>query len=358
VIHVERSKARIFNDDEFEAAGATLVPEGSWVNAPTDYIIIGLKELPDAACTSFFLAAEFVIPAYHQRFTTLVPLQHAHVQFGHCYKQQENWDRYLSRFRRGGGVLYDIEFLTDARGQRVSAFGYHAGYAGAAIALLAWSHQLRHPTPLPSVTSYASDAALVGAVKEAVASAIPRNDNQHPRVLVMGALGRCGSGAVDLCLAAGIPSSHVLKWDVAETAAGGPFREIATADIFINCIYLSKPIPPLVTLDSLAEPGRKLRVACDVSCDPNNPHNPVPIYRECSTFIQPTLPVEVAGDGPPLTMVSIDHLPSLLPREASEAFSRKLLPTLKTLDRRHEDDVWQRAEKLFRAKLQELPAES
>lgn len=30
-INVERSPARIFKDEEFEAAGATLVPEGSWV---------------------------------------------------------------------------------------------------------------------------------------------------------------------------------------------------------------------------------------------------------------------------------------------------------------------------------------
>ena len=35
--------------------------------------------------------------------------------------------------------------------------------------------------------------------------------------------------------------------------------------------------------------------------------------------------------GPPLTVVSIDHLPTLLPREASEAFSNDLLPSLMTL---------------------------
>lgn len=35
--------------------------------------------------------------------------------------------------------------------------------------------------------------------------------------------------------------------------------------------------------------------------------------------------------GPPISVVSIDHLPTLLPREASEAFSNDLLPTLLTL---------------------------
>ena len=45
-INVERSSTRIFKDDEFEAVGATLVPEGSWRQAPQDHIIVGLKELP------------------------------------------------------------------------------------------------------------------------------------------------------------------------------------------------------------------------------------------------------------------------------------------------------------------------
>lgn len=174
----------------------------------------------------------------------------------------------------------------------------------------------------------------------------------------MGALGCCSSGTVNVCLVAGILPCHMLQWDVTETTPCGPFREITMADIVINCNYLSQPIPPFVTLDSLAAPGRKLHVACNVSCDPNISHNPVPIYRECSTFVNPTLLVKVAGDESLLTMVSIDHLPSLLPREASKEFSGKLLPTLKTLDSRHEDDVWQRAEKLFWVKLQELPADS
>lgn len=44
-MNVERSSERIFDDEEFEAVGATLVPEGSWVNTPKDHIIVGLKEL-------------------------------------------------------------------------------------------------------------------------------------------------------------------------------------------------------------------------------------------------------------------------------------------------------------------------
>lgn len=311
--------------------------------------------------SQFFNYAHTLVSPANSAAKFSVPLHHAHIQFGHCYKQQANWVPYLSRFARGGGTLYDIEFLTDPSGKRVAAFGYYAGYAGAAIALLAWAHQLAHPEiPLPPIPKYPSKSAVVHSVKTAVCSAISNHHgNKPPRVLIVGALGRCGSGAVDLCAAAGIPSSSILKWDVAETAPGGPFLEIASSDVFINCVYLAgAPTPPFVTLKSLSEPGRQLRVACDVSCDPTDPHNPVPIYHKITTFPNPTVPVKVDGDGPPLTMISIDHLPSLVAREASNAFSELLLPSLKVLNRKNEEGVWARAEKLFKDKVAQLPVEN
>ena len=120
----------------------------------------------------------------------------------------------------------------------------------------------------------------------------------------------------------------------------------------MNCIYLSTKIPSFVSPESIAAHGdkRQLRVVVDVSCDTTNPNNPIPIYSINTTFDKPT--VDVPGSvpatssppddadvriycriavGPPLTVVSIDHLPTLLPREASEAFSTDLLPSLLTL---------------------------
>lgn len=54
---------------------------------------------------------------------------------------------------------------------------------------------------------------------------------------------------------------------------------------------------------------------------------------------------------PILTVISIDHLPTLLPREASEQFSADLLPSLLEFPQRDEKRVWTDAEKLFRNKL-------
>ena len=58
----------------------------------------------------------------------------------------------------------------------------------------------------------------------------------------------------------------------------------------------------------------------------------------------------------PLSVISIDHLPSLLPREASEAFSADLLPSLLGLKDWQNVRLWQQAEKLFQEKVATLPS--
>ncbi len=335
VVHVERSSDRIYQDGEFEAVGAKLVPAGSWVDAPRQDIILGLKELPANGD----------------------PLHHTHIHFQHCFKQQEGWATSLSRFARGGGLLYDLEFLTDETGRRVAAFGYWAGYAGAAIALLSWAHQLLHPGVAQSaVPVFDSAPALTDYVKSTLASAIQANNSQHPRVIVIGALGRCGKGTIDFCHGVGIPSESILKWDLAETSKGGPFAEVVTSDIFVNCVYLGATrIPPFVNFESLGVPERRLRVICDVSCDPNSENNPIPIYSTYSSFDSPTVPISAKLDGPELRVIAIDHLPTLIARESSDEFSSLLLPSLLALENRENEGVWRRAERTYRDRVKELP---
>jgi alanine dehydrogenase len=144
---------------------------------------------------------------------------------------------------------------------------------------------------------------------------------------------------------------------MAETKKGGPFKEIVESDIFVNCIYLSAPIPKFVTVESLSTPDRKLSVVCDVSADTTNPNNPVPVYDITTTFDKPTVPVTLpAGfQNPPLSVISIDHLPSLMPRESSEQFSEALLPSLLQLKDRQTARVWKQAEDLFNEKVATLP---
>lgn len=326
---VERSPPRIFDDAEFEAVGCELVPEHSWKQAPKNHIIIGLKELEEES----------------------FPLPNEYIHFAHCYKNQAGWQDVLSRFPRGHGTLYDLEFLQDSNGRRVAAFGFHAGFAGAALGVQDWVSRQLSGKPLGTVEPYPNEGALVSDISGQLKKA-----GGKPRVLIIGALGRCGSGAVSCLLKLGIPEENIIKWDINETKKGGPFNEIAEADIFVNCIYLSQKIPPFVTLEQLSKPSRNLRVVVDVSADTTNPNNPIPIYTVATTFTEPTVPVDVPGKS--LDVISIDHLPTLLPRESSEAFSRDLLPYLFQLPYRGKAGIWVRAKDLYLHHVKRLTGQS
>ncbi|KAI1080260.1 saccharopine dehydrogenase [Whalleya microplaca] len=334
-VRVEKSLDRIYDDSEFEAVGADMVDAGSWINAPVDNVILGLKELPANG----------------------TPLPHTYIHFAHCFKKQEGWATELSRFAKAGGLLYDLEFLVDDRGARIAAFGRSAGFSGAALALLSWAHQLRSPgIPLKKVKLFDSESDLVEHVRSEVAAALPLNDGKYPRLMIIGALGRCGKGGVESCSRAGIPEESVLKWDLAETSRGGPFSEIVDVDILLNCVYLgAQKIPPFTTPESLSTPERRLRVICDISCDPNNENNPIPIYHDHTSFDNPTTKPDVPLEGPELRIIAIDHLPTMIAREASDEYANLLLPSLKKLRDREKEGVWTRAEQTYRERVSELP---
>ena len=135
-VTVEDSPQRVFPISDYAAAGCRIAEPGSWVGAPDDAYIIGLKELPEAPAA----------------------LVHRHVFFGHTYKGQDGAGRLLPRFAVGGGTLLDLEYPVDAEGQRLAAFGYWAGYVGVALAVL--HHSGRLSAPLQPLSKDSLDAAL------------------------------------------------------------------------------------------------------------------------------------------------------------------------------------------------------
>jgi saccharopine dehydrogenase (NAD+, L-lysine-forming) len=309
-VTVEESAVRAIPIAGFRATGCEITPANSWPNAPRDAIIFGLKELPEDG----------------------TPLPHRHILFGHAYKGQPSGQILLARFKAGGGTLYDIEYLVDDAGRRVAAFGYWAGYAGAAVALKCWAAQARGGMAGP-VATYAGRAALLADLARDMAGL------DAPRALVIGALGRVGSGAADLCAAMGLA---VTKWDMAETAHGGPFPEVLAHEIFLNCILARPGCPVFVPRSALTTP-RALRVIGDIACDPTSDFSPIKVYDNVTDWAAPALRV---ADDPVLDVTAIDNLPSLLPVESSEDFANLLLPSLLALDDLNAG-VWGRAKALF-----------
>lgn len=316
-ITVEHCEQRIFNIEDYRAVGCDIAKAHSWQTiAPSDAIILGLKE--------FSAEATF-------------PLTHKHIQFAHAYKEQTGWQDVLRRFTKGDGTLYDIEFLVDDQGRRVAAFGYWAGYSGCAVSIMTWIAKQKGQT-LGALSSYDNRDLLIADIKEQLVGL-----DTKPRMIIIGAKGRCGSGALDLANALGI---EVSPWDAEETAKGGPFNEILEHDIFVNCVFIQQMIPPFITKDMLAQKSGDLQVICDVSCDPFGAYNPIPIYTECTHFDNPSVILENSDQ---VSLVAIDHLPSLLPRESSEDFCTQLMQTLLEIDQ-IDEGVWARAAQTFKEK--------
>jgi saccharopine dehydrogenase (NAD+, L-lysine-forming) len=304
-VTVEHALHRVFPTQDYADVGCAVAAGGSWVNAPADTFILGLKELPDEPHA----------------------LRHRHIFFGHAYKGQAGAQQLLARFVQGGGALLDLEYLIDDSGRRLVAFGHWAGYIGAALAVLHWHGRLA--SPLRPTTQTALDQMLA-AVRRAKA----------PRVLVIGAHGRCGRGACEALAAAGIDPT---RWDVEETRVVDRDALLAH-DLLVNAVLVTRPIDPFLTRLDLFRPSRRLSVVADVTCDVGSSCNALPIYDAPTSWDRP---VSRLHEGPPpLDLIAVDNLPSLLPRESSTDFSASLLPRL--LELHGFAAPWQRCERTYR----------
>ncbi|MEU5978356.1 saccharopine dehydrogenase [Streptomyces sp. NPDC047315] len=290
-VTVEESPQRAFPLADYAGAGCATAARGSWPSAPHDAYVLGLKELPDTP---------------HE-------LRHRHIYFGHAYKAQPGAARLLRRFTAGGGVLLDLEHLTDEAGRRHAAFGYWAGYVGAALAVLHRRGALS--APLRPGSRADLDALLAAGASEPGCSA-----------LVIGALGRCGRGARDALAVAGTAPTC---WDLAETRSLDR-AALLRHDVLVNTVLVNRPVPPFLTPAQLPAAGRRLSVIADVTCDVNSPLNVLPLSTALTTWERPAL--RLLDAPPPVDLIAIDNLPALVPVVASRSFSADLLPHLGVLD--------------------------
>ncbi|HEC01478.1 MAG TPA: saccharopine dehydrogenase [Sphingomonadales bacterium] len=312
---VERSDKRILEDHKFFDAGCRMVDAGSWVKAPKNAVILGLKELP----------------AKPER------LKNTHVYFAHAYKEQSGWQDLLTRFTTGGGDLLDIEYMVKD-GKRVVAFGYWAGYMGAALALTHWNNQQSGGKRYldNSLHPFDNAALLDETIQKSVVS------GKKPRVLIIGAGGRCGKGAKEILAQHG---ADITCWGRDKTSQIDR-ATLLDHDILINCAFIMDDVPAFLRRKDLTEKAR-LSVVADISCDPFSAFNPIPLYRDTTSWDKPYITVDGPSGRKTVDIIAIDNLPSLLPREASMEFSELLLPHLMTLKDRGSDPVWASAHHSF-----------
>ena len=312
---VERSSQRSFPIAEYAKAGCQIAEAGSWPDAPDGDIIVGLKELPEQPDS----------------------LRHHHVFFGHAFKGQPGAEALLKRFIAGDGALLDLEYVTDPNGRRLFAFGYWAGYVGAALALLQWASRddggllCRFPGGLRAM----SRDDLQSTLRAAFGSMTRR----PPNVLIIGALGRCGSGARQALRCLGLDATC---WDVAETVSLDRDALLAH-DILINAVQISNGARAFMTAHDVVDPERTLSVIADVTCDVGSACNALPIYDRTTSWSEPV--ARLYDRLNPLDLIAIDNLPSLLPFESSLDFSAALAPHLANL--KPKSGPWLRSQQKF-----------
>jgi saccharopine dehydrogenase (NAD+, L-lysine-forming) len=294
-VTVEDWKDSIIPISQYIEAGCGVAPEYSWsTDAPTNAIIIGLKELDP----------------------NIKEFKHTHIYFAHAFKGQNEAEMILSKFKKGGGKLIDLEYMVDENKRRVCAFGYWAGYVGAALGAVFTNKEQTSEisTALQKKERFSDKDELISFVK----SFVP----EKKKAIVIGALGRVGTGARDFI--------NTLKWDVTpwdriETQVGGPFKEIMDYQLFVNCVLSTGKTEPFLTTDLIINNNNKLEIISDVTCDPDSECNVLPIYKEATRIENPLTTVSEK-----VSLIAFDNFPSILPKESSFDFSSQFSPFIKT----------------------------
>jgi len=362
-VRVQSWDGRVFADDEYRRAGADIGEDLSETN-----IIFGVKEI----------ASEH--------------LEHGGVYcyFSHTVKGQRENMPMLRTLMERGCTLLDYELVRDAQGKRTIYFGDYAGYAGMIDTLWALGRRLAWEglrTPFRAIryaTDYGSLAAAQRQIREAGKAirqqGLPRG--VAPLIVAFTGYGRVSVGAQSIFDL--LPHREVEPDDVAELVKSGEasrhhvyktvlhkphlyrhrsgptafsageftrhperyrsrFAELLPfLTVIVNGIYWEPGYPRLVTRRSLerlfAKRGQpRLRVIGDITCDvcgsieatvkATDSRNPVFVYQPATGRVRDGW----KGRGP--VVLAVDKLPTELPREASEAFGRELLPYVPALAR-------------------------
>ncbi|CAD6563234.1 saccharopine dehydrogenase [Paraburkholderia sabiae] len=295
-VTVERSPMRCIQDEQYKAVGCEITGPHSWQHAPPDTYILGLKELTE----------------------DVEELRHTHVYFAHAFKQQMGATAVLDRFRRGGGVLLDLEYLRNFRGRELVSPGlsFWAGVCGAAVTLEIMQGKTSGDERVSLKKQFYNRFADLVEILEMKIEKI-----RNVRILIAGARGMTGSGVRHLLNVLGL---HSECWGRAETSSNLR-SQILDFDVLFNCIRSDDATPVLINSKMLEIPHR-LSIIGDISCDAASPFNPLPIYQESTDFSKP---VHRCGSGlNAIDVVAIDNVASLLPVEASSAISSELFPFL------------------------------
>lgn len=357
---VQTSEKRVFTDAEYIKAGAKIAKDLKKCS-----VIFGVKEMP----VSFFEENK------------------TYIFFSHIVKGQAYNMPMLRKMMELKCNLIDYERVVDEQGKRLIFFGRYAGLAGMINSL--WSMGLRlkeagYKTPFAQIkqahhyNSLAEVRDVISAVGQEIAEkGMP--EELRPFTVAFTGYGNASQGAqeiigllpvkeispeklLSLKRRSKLPDNLIYKIIFKEEHIVEPIDEneefdlheyyshpekfkstfekyIPHFDMLINCIYWDVRYPKLVTKEYLekmfASGTPKLKVIGDISCDVNGSiectekgteiEDPIFVYHPGTR----TQTMGHKGDG--VLVMSVDILPSELPRDSSLGFADVLVNYVKAI---------------------------
>lgn len=343
-IVVQPSPQRTYTDQEYADLGVPLVEDIS-----DRELLLGIKEVP----------VDKLISGKTYCF------------FAHVAKEQP-YNQKLMRALLDKHITHiDYEYLTNESGQRLIAFGYWAGMVGAHNAIWAYAQRTGAFTfpRLKDLYDYEAAKVVYGQLT------LP------PLRVVLTGTGRVGQGAArvlddigftrlkpaDYLNSTGgsvytqlhvrnyakhpsggpIDKNHFYAHGEEYASAFGPYAKVS--DVFINGIFWDGKAPAFFTVEEMKSPDFRIQVIGDVTCD-IAPASSVPSTLYASTIADPVFgydpttgkAVEPYQPGI-VDVMSIDNLPSELPRDASSAFGEVFIKTILPEFGKPSSDILRRA---------------
>ncbi|KAK0445000.1 Saccharopine dehydrogenase-domain-containing protein [Desarmillaria tabescens] len=395
-VQVESCDRRIFTDDEYLEAGASIRKDLS-----AAHILLGIKE-PLLNSLQLSPVPSPISPANVTR---------TYMMFSHTAKGQSYNLPLLSSFlgHKELSRLIDFELLTDTvTGKRTVGFGWYAGVAGVFEALSSMAHShlefgVASPflfTPRPHTQpSLDHLRAALRAIGARIAT------EGTPKALGPFVVGLTGTGNVaEGCLSAlselpivkvaarDLPALvkdpeidlrkiylvHALPSDYFTRLDGGKYtrdhyyahpnlyssnfaQTIAPyLTLFLNGAGWAPGYPRIMTDEQLSTSltlaqevgGARFTNIGDISCDPEGG---LQFLTHATTLSAPSFkarPASLPQHLPSVTMMAVDILPSSIPLDASRGFSRALVPYLEALIASYKGDTsGDRIEALNRATI-------